>query len=130
MAFYSQTLPARLSKKEKLITDSNDILRDFCDGRDLSSLIDALVGAPGNAAVDLYSAAPVYKFELLQDLTNVFDFAYEIEYDFAHDHPTGFKQDYVPKSLVARIFGYNPLFTSKETVHKVLKELVGRLQQR
>jgi len=100
------------------ITSASDHLRDYVAPRDLAALVSACVAheQPVNAAFDVFSRAPVGKFELLGALTERFGLHCEVDESLAASGATGSKPAYYSTSRAASILGYRPTATSLETV--------------
>jgi len=100
-----------------LVTGPVDHIRDYVAPADLCSLVKACIECePVNEAVDVYSAAPVGKFELLEAFRERFDLAYTIDDSRSAAGATGSKPAYYSLSRQAATLGYAPTKTSLETL--------------
>lgn len=106
-----------IREKRTLVTGASDQVRDYASPSDLCTLVaSCLEGAPINAAVDVYSAAPVGKFELLDAFRERFDLAYTVDERRATSSATGSKPAYFSVSRRAEALGYSPTRTSLESL--------------
>ena len=100
-----------------LVTGPVDHIRDYVAPADLCSLVGACIEcAPVNEAVDVYSAAPVGKFEMLDAFRDLFNLAYTVDDVQAASGATGSKPAYFSGSRGAGALGYVPTRTSLETL--------------
>jgi len=100
-----------------LVTGPADHIRDYVAPADLCSLVQVCIeGEPVNEAVDVYSAAPVGKFEMLDAFRERFNLAYTVDDARAHSGATGSKLAYFSASRKAGALGYTPTRTSLETL--------------
>lgn len=115
-----------LRSDSAFLTSPVDHVRDYVSPSDLVSLVDVMLGsAPANCAVDVYSAAPVGKFELLEELANQFGLVYFVDESLAPLSATGVKPAYYSTSQAAAAFGYTPEKTSLEAIVEELEELLA-----
>jgi len=98
-------------------TGPSDHVRDYVAPLDLAALVSACVAyEPINASFDVFSGAPVGKFELLGALAEKFGLRYEVDQSLEADGATGAKPAYYSRSRAASALGYRPVSTSLETV--------------
>jgi len=98
-------------------TNSVDIIRDYVAPSDLFALVElCFEKAPLNCALDVYSAKPVRKSELLKLFSEEFGLEIEIE-EKAHSSPTGTKVAYFSDNFTAEfIIGYEPKVKSIDSI--------------
>ena len=105
-------------------TNSTDFVRDYISSDDLSSFVSALLkGRGGNGAYDIYSASPVTKFELLEELGRAFGLCYEIDERKAESIARVEKPRRISEHDAAETIGYVPRRTSLEVVLRELKAI-------
>lgn len=103
-----------------------DQVRDYVAPRDLCSLISACMDSKRmNAALDVYSAAPVSKFELLEEFRDRFALAYIVDDSRSKAAPTGSKPAYFSVSREAGKIGYSPARSSLETLIEEADAILG-----
>ncbi|MBU2177506.1 MAG: NAD-dependent epimerase/dehydratase family protein [Gammaproteobacteria bacterium] len=105
--------------KKPLLTDNIDIRRDFINRFDLWQAIKIFVAAPENGAYDLYSQAPVKKFELLDLCSKYFNLQWRIE-----SEGISAPIDYVAKNFSLAKKGFRPCWTSLDCIWSVFDELI------
>jgi nucleoside-diphosphate-sugar epimerase len=100
-----------------LETSSDYIVRDFISPADFYKLVDALLLAPAtNAAVDVYSRAPIDKPTLLNAMQEKFGLRYEVIDSTSGVNATGGKPHYYSLNKRAAEFGYQPNLTSLDSI--------------
>jgi hypothetical protein len=114
-----------LVRGEELLTDSADMVRDYGCPSELAQLIACCVEHGGNAAVDLYSRAPIGKFDLLDRLSADFGLRYAIRSGAGAPSSTGPKPQYYPTDRKAADYGYVPRFSSLEAVMYELSAMIN-----
>ncbi len=98
-------------------TTSDDIVRDFVHPDDLFFLVECCIKDKKlNGSFDVYSLAPVSKFELLDFLVSSFGLKYQTECDVNFLNATGIKSQYFSEFRKAEKIGYIPHFSSKEAI--------------
>ena len=111
-----------LLRKQPMMTGSTDIMRDYVHPDDLFRLVElCLEGKRRNMAVDVYSKAAVGKFALLDMLRAEFGFEYEVIEHVGSDSATGAKNQYFSISRQAQQLGYQPQYSSIETVRSEMR---------
>lgn len=114
--FLAELIKSILRKKE-FLTGPRDFIRDYLHPSDLLVLLELFIsGEPFNAAIDVYSKAPVGKFELLDYFSKNYGLKYEIDAKLDLECPTGEKDVYCSSSRKASKIGYCPRYTSLEAV--------------
>ena len=108
----------RAARDDVVLSISGDyIVRDFIHPSDFHQLIEKLLQAvPTNAAVDCYSAAPVDKPTLLQNMAAAIGLRYQVTCGGSAVNATGNKPHYYSLNRRAADFGYKPQFSSVEGV--------------
>jgi hypothetical protein len=98
-------------------TNSVNIIRDYVAPNDLFMLVKlCLEGEPLNCALDVYSAKPVRKSELLKLFAEEFGLKIEVE-EKNHSSPTGTKVAYFSDNFTAEvIIGYEPKVKSIDSI--------------
>jgi len=109
-----------------LATGPDDFWRDYIAPADLASLVAACIDAPtDNRALDVYSLAPVRKFEMLDEFSK--RFALDYRFDEART-PAGddhWKAAYYSLNHSAAGIGYTPTMTSLETLVDETTAILG-----
>jgi dTDP-4-dehydrorhamnose reductase len=115
--------------RRRFHTSAVDIVRDYVGPSDLFSLVKSCVASHGiNQPIDVFSAAPIRKSELI-DLFSC-DFGLETVTDEEpRVSPTGAKLAYYSANHVATsLLGYVPALTSRDAVRDEANEIVARLR--
>jgi nucleoside-diphosphate-sugar epimerase len=121
----SQAMTALLSG-EVLVTDEADVVRDYAHPADLTALVAAVIAAPPvNRALDVYSAAPASKREILEALAEHHGLRYEVRRDHDAAAATGRKPLYYSIDRAAESYGYRPRYTTLECVLEVAGTILG-----
>ena len=114
-----------IKNKTIFITDSNDITRDFILLSDLFNLIEKCIKKNTiNDVFDVYSKKPISKFEIIDLFEKKYDLGFKITNNIIEISPTGVKQNYFSSSQKAGKIGYEPEFTSFETIQDEIKFLL------
>lgn len=108
-------------------TSADSMSRDFLHPSDFYELINCLLtAAPQNGVLDCYSAAPVEKLALLENMREHFSLDYEVVHSQTSQvNATGIKPYYFSKNKRAAEFGYQPRYTSLETLQVEISALLG-----
>lgn len=116
--FFITDLLRSIKKNMVFKTSDQDMIRDYINPEDFHQLVSCVLKAsPKNMALDCYSAAPITKFEILNQLVEHFGLQYEFdESNLNFLNPTGDKQSYYSLNHQASSYGYKPLFTSLQTI--------------
>ena len=121
--FFMSDVVACLKSKKVLETSADDIVRDYVCPHDLVTLIKSVIKKSKiNDFFDVYSKAPVSKFELLECLKEEYGLKYKIKKNFNSQTPTGAKSAYHTQNTKAKILGYKPKFTSLQGIENELKK--------
>ena len=120
--FLISEIISSIKQNKKLVTNEFDFYRDYIHPKDLFSLLKKCINKnPINDVFDLYSKKPIGKFELLNSLKDNNGLKYEINPNSGLSSPTGFKKNYYSVSRKAKLLGYEPQYSSIETVVNELK---------
>ncbi|HEY5541343.1 MAG TPA: NAD-dependent epimerase/dehydratase family protein [Coriobacteriia bacterium] len=108
-----------------LAVGPQNIVRDYIAPADMVSLlVSVLDSEPRNDVFDLYSAAPVAKFDVLED----FSVRYALKYDVLEAPTaltaTGMKPNYYSTNRRAASVGYEPSRTSLQTLTEEIDALL------
>lgn len=106
-----------LRQGSELLTTADDIVRDYVHPEDLAAAVEHCIARRRlNGAYDLYSRDPVRKFAILEEFSRRFGLRYRIADDAAPVSATGAKAHYYSLSRRAADLGYQPAFTSLESL--------------
>ena len=120
--FLISEIISSIKQNKKLVTNEFDFYRDYIHPKDLFSLLKKCINKnPINDVFDLYSKKPIGKFELLNSLKDNNGLKDEINPNSGLSSPTGFKKNYYSVSRKAKLLGYEPQYSSIETVVNELK---------
>jgi nucleoside-diphosphate-sugar epimerase len=120
--FLISEIISSIKQNKKLITNEFDFYRDYIHPKDLFSLLKKCINKnPINDVFDLYSKKPIGKFELLNSLKDNFGLQYEVRPNSGFPSPTGFKKNYYSESRKAKLLGYEPQYSSIETIVNEMK---------
>jgi nucleoside-diphosphate-sugar epimerase len=101
----------------ELLTSADFMMRDFLHPNDFYQMIDCVLKAsPANCSFDCYSAKPVSKTELLDAMSHRFGLRFSVVEQFRAVNATGAKPYYYSVNHRAGKVGYQPRFSSLETV--------------
>ena len=100
-----------------LDTGRGDMVRDYVHPSDLVSLIEKCIDVQSlNDVFDVYSLKPVTKFKILEYFAKQYDLKYSIKGDMQISAATGIKDYYYSDYKKAGKIGYNPQFTSMDSI--------------
>jgi len=117
-----------LIKNQIFKTSPENIIRDFISPKDLYNLIKKCIRKHNlNIAFDVYSKAPVEKFEILDSLSQKYDFKYEVFNKGVDVSATGFKENYYSVNTCAEILNFKPIYNSLETILLETDQLLKRI---
>ena len=110
-----------------LQTSPDHMVRDYLHPGDFYQLVDCVLQAPPqNAAVDCYSRDPVEKPALLVSMSSHFGLRYEVVPGLAAPvNATGAKPYYYSRNHKAASFGYQPVYSSLDTVLTETAAILG-----
>jgi nucleoside-diphosphate-sugar epimerase len=113
-----------------LKTSSDYIVRDFIHPSDFCNLVNAILAAPAtNAVVDAYSKAPIDKPTLLDAVQETFGLQFETIQTDAGVKATGVKPHYYSLNTGAAEFGYQPSWSSSESLLQEIQLMLQHLNQ-
>jgi hypothetical protein len=114
--------------RRRFHTSAVDIVRDYVAPSDLFSLVKSCVASHGiNQPIDVFSAAPIRKSELIALFSREFGLE-TLTDEEARVSPTGAKLAYYSKNHVATsLLGYIPALTSSGAVRGEANEIMARL---
>lgn len=105
-----------------------DIVRDYVHPDDLFFLIECCIKQVKiNDAFDVYSLAPVSKFELLKHLAAKVGLKYEVEGQVRYVDATGLKNNYYSEYRKAEGIGYMPKYSSVAAIEDQIKVYLKRI---
>lgn len=121
--FMSEVARAILHKKV-LVTTDQDMVRDYSCPKDLFSLISLVIKKKTvNDFFDVYSKAPVTKFEILDFCKKVYGLEYSIQ---KSEVATGITKSYYSTNTKALGLGYSPAFTSLEGIQTEMEKMLNK----
>lgn len=124
--FFLAELVRSLMDKKVFVTSPEDMIRDYADAEHLAALMRCCLDAPRlNAAVDLYTEAPVRKFALLERLAADFGIKYRIAADRKYLNATGVKSSYFSSLKTAAKLGYQPFHKAEDIVAREMATLIS-----
>jgi nucleoside-diphosphate-sugar epimerase len=129
--FISQIINCILDGRT-LSTSNDNIARDYLNPEDLFSLINILINEKRhlNTSIDVYSLAPIAKFELLDAMSH-YGLNYEVKKNVDQIvNATGVKYKYFSKNKFAAKFGYKPKYSSISGIKKELSEILSGIKKR
>jgi nucleoside-diphosphate-sugar epimerase len=115
-----------ISNHKVLITNNLNIVRDYIHPNDLFSIIRKCMDAGKiNAAFDVYSTRPVEKREILDYFSSEYGLKYETGQSPDQVSPTGSKEIYYSINTGATNIGYEPTFSSIDTIEQESKYILS-----
>lgn len=115
--FFMSELASSIKNDKTFLTNKIDFIRDFVHPKDLYALVEKCIHKKSiNDAIDVYSMAPVSKFEILNNMSQKYDLKYDIKEDLNFYSPTGIKKNYYSLSRKAESIGYHPTYSSIDTI--------------
>lgn len=109
-------------EKKTFVTTPSNIVRDYVHPNDFFHLVQhCMANEKINDAVDVYSAQPISKFEILDYFHHAYGLQYEITRDAAIINVTGEKDRYYSTSRKAEKIGYIPRYTSLDVIREESK---------
>ncbi|TDB37605.1 MAG: NAD(P)-dependent oxidoreductase [Actinobacteria bacterium] len=114
-----------VSRRDVVTVTADDVIRDYVDPDDLAELLRCVMRAtPCNGVFDVYSAAPVGKFALLDAFAERYGISYTVEQAPDVPEATGDKPMYYSTDRGAATIGYEPRWTSLEALFRATDALV------
>lgn len=109
-----------------LVTDDNNIVRDYLHPDDLFAMILCCADAGHvNRAFDVSSSLPVSKQEILDYFTRKYALRYETRHVLHTSPATGAKANYYSTSTDSSAIGYTPRFSSMDTIADVAEHILS-----
>jgi len=106
-----------IMNKQELVTDSNNIVRDYIHSQDLLALIKRCMEKHQiNNVYDIYSRKPVAKFEVISYFSEQYGMKYRVDDTYKPLKATGKKDNYCSNNKRAQSIGYDPQFTSMDCI--------------
>jgi hypothetical protein len=103
--------------KSVLRTSADYIVRDYIHPSDFFSLVNAVLSAPAvNTVIDAFSKAPIDKSKLLTCMNSEFGLKFELDSVRPNINATGIKSYYYSINHLAKIFNYQPIYSSLESI--------------
>jgi len=124
-SFFMTDIVKSLLNKTEIVTTEVDTVRDYIGTEDLFRLVRLVADKPFNGVWDCYSAAPVRKFEILDDFYVRFGLRFQINKSAAVLQSTGSKNIYFSLNRKAEEFGYRPQKNSLECLIGETKLILG-----
>lgn len=116
--FITDVMEAILGNKV-LVTDTNNIVRDYLHPDDLFAMIMKCIHAGRmNQAMDVNSARPATKQEVLDYFVSEYGLKYEKRHCSENASATGAKSNYYSTCNKAALAGYAPRFSSMDTLRE------------
>jgi nucleoside-diphosphate-sugar epimerase len=111
-----------------LKTSPDSMVRDFLHPKDFHHLVSCILEAdPKNIQLDCYSLAPIEKSTLLESMSSNFGLKYDIVAGMtASINATGTKPFYYSRNHRAASIGYQPAYSSLNTVLIEASAILGR----
>lgn len=115
-----------VSLREMLTVSAEDVVRDYVDPYDLFGLLQCvMLATPRNDAFDVYSAAPIGKFALLEAFAERYDLRFTVGASLCMPDATGSKPMYFSTDRRAASIGYQPEWTSLEALFRATDALMS-----
>lgn len=106
-----------LMHNEVFYTSDVDIVRDYIHPEDIFALVNQYISLRTiNTSIDAYSLKPVTKIEILDYFVSEYNLKYRIKKSLMHHNVTGQKSIYYSIYQKAGELGYQPRFSSLETI--------------
>ena len=111
----------------ELVTGPLDIWRDFVNPEDLVALIRCLMKQERiNDVFDVYSAAPVGKFQIIDHFAGTGSLKYRVEGGYSSLNVTGAKSRYFSENRRAESVGYRPGLTSLQGIEQEVGAILAQ----
>jgi nucleoside-diphosphate-sugar epimerase len=124
-SYFMNAVYSAIANNEPLTVGPENIVRDYIAPDDMASLLVAVLDAePRNDVFDLYSAAPVVKFDALQGFSARYGLKYDVLDAPTAPTATGMKPSYYSTNRRAASVGYEPSRTSLRTLTEEIDALL------
>lgn len=125
-SFFVADIMKCLRDNEQLICSPNEFYRDYIGPKDFSEILKCIIfSKEKNNVFDAYSKEPISSHNLLSHLKQEFGLNYKFSDDFFHINATGSKSNYLSKNYSLSSLGYEPEFSSLESISMELKKFLG-----
>ena len=123
--YFMNDVYGALAQDSVLKVGPEDMTRDYIDPDDMTALLVAVIGAgPHNDVYDLYSAAPVAKFDVLEGFSARYGLKYDVLDSPMAPTSTGMKPGYYSTNRRAATLGYEPARTSMQSLAREMDALL------
>ena len=128
--FLISEIMTAIKNKQTFITNSLDISRDYLHPEDMMQIISLVIKQWRenefiNDTFDTYSKKPITKMDMLKGLAEKFNLQYEIKKETNIDSSiTGFKMNYYSVNKKLQKLGYEPKYSSLDSILKVFGEVL------
>jgi nucleoside-diphosphate-sugar epimerase len=124
-SFFISEIIKSIKNKTEFITNNVNITRDFIHPSDFFNLIEKCIKKNTiNDTFDVYSKKPISKFDIIDYFSKELDLKFKIMDKPVEISPTGIKKNYFSSSQKASKIGYEPEFTSLDTIQDEIKFLL------
>ena len=114
-------------ENKALVTDDNNIVRDYLHAEDLFAMIGKCVDADRiNDVFDVCSLQPVSKQEILEYFVSAYALRYETRPRTTNASATGAKSNYFSTYGQAVGIGFSPGYSSMDTIKLVTEHILPR----
>lgn len=128
--YFMNEVVAAIRASATFVTGGSDIVRDYVDPSDLAQLVACVIESkPRNDVLDVYSARPVRKSEVLTEFADVYGLEYRVDPGLDVSSPTGEKLNYYSVNRRAAEVGYAPRYSSIETLRREMDVLLCRTER-
>lgn len=116
MPYFMNEIVRCVLEDKVFVTNNNEMIRDYIHPKDMAQIIEKLISKRElNDVFDIYSYAPVSKFEIIDLFAIKYNLAHEIK-DEHYNAPTGNKVNYYSINKRLSEIGYTPNFSSLNSV--------------
>jgi nucleoside-diphosphate-sugar epimerase len=123
--YFMNDVYAAIAANERLSVGPENIMRDYIAPADMATLLVSVLRAePRNDVFDLYSAAPVAKFDVLEHFSARYGLKYDVLETPTARVATGIKPNYYSTNQRAAVVGYEPTRTSLQTLTEEIDALL------
>ena len=112
--------------KKVFKTNSSNIYRDFVGSDDFYRLVLCAIeySLPINRSIDCYSRSHTDKISILEMLSSNFNLKYELNDNLNFESPSGEKLKYYSTKMNGGIIGFEPSYSSLDTISLELKRII------
>ncbi|WGU93822.1 NAD(P)-dependent oxidoreductase [Paenibacillus dendritiformis] len=124
-SYFINDLLRSVKESKKLVTSSNDMIRDYIHPIDLLDIIDKCIELHKiNDVFDVYSMKSVSKFELIDYFMRTFNIEVDVQ-NVTFQSPTGNKLNYYSNNNKLEDIGYKPTYSSLDTISIETKAILN-----